>query len=182
MDFKKYNVSTIQDLMNFFNNRFQYGFTHNGKVYIEDKNFWKFMDKYYTLKTGEKFIESGYGVCWDFCELERLFCQQNKIKHECYFISSFKNRKEGGPTHTFCIFEENQKWYWFEYSWFDFRGIRKYSSKNEAIIDIIEKFCKYYNVTLNQIEIYKTSKAKEGLNSFEFVEHCFNGEKVDVMV
>ena len=181
MDFEKYGITDLPRLLNFFMKNMKYGFTYGGKVFLEGKDFEKSFDKLYRLRTGEKFIQNGYGVCWDFCEFERLFCSSKNIPHECYFFLSFFNRAEGGPTHTFLIFEQDNKWYWFEYAWGAYRGIWEYSSKEEALKDIMIKFCNYNNRPYQKVEAYKTSKAKSGLNSFEFVEHCLKGEKAEIL-
>ena len=167
--------------MKFFENNIQYGFTYRGKVYRDlEQDFQKNMDKFYKIRLGEDFINSGYGVCWDYCELERKFFTENNIKHKCYFIESYINRKEGGPTHTFIIYKQNDKWYWFEYSWFYHRGIWGYNSIDEALQDILNKFDDFYDKKLINIGLYETKKISKRLNVFEFVEHCLNGEKVNI--
>lgn len=178
MDFKKYNINTPEDLMNFLKQNLQYGFVFKNKVFTEtDPNFQKNMDKFYKLTLGEDLVKAGYGVCWDFCEFERLFFEQAKIEHECYYFESFISRAEGGPTHTFLIFKQNNKWCWFEYSWFMFRGIWEYTSKQEALKDIKQKYYKN-NAGVSNIDIYKINKITERLNSYEFVEFCEHQEKI----
>ena len=177
--FNKYNVKTPQELMKFFEDNMQYGFTYRNKVYTDlEPDFQENMDKFYKIRLGEDFIKSGYGVCWDFCELERKFFTENNIEHKCYFIESYINRKEGGPTHTFAIYKQNNKWYWFEYSWFYHRGIWEYSSIDEALQGILNKFDEFYNKKLINIGLYETEKVSKRLNVFEFVEHCLNGKKI----
>ncbi len=111
---------------------------------------------------------------------EREFFSSLKIKHECYFIVNFLTRIKGGPTHTFLIYEQNNKWYWFEYSWFNFRGIWEYSSREEALKDIINKFISLNAQKYNHTELYKTNRITKRLNTFEFCEHCFNQQKIDL--
>lgn len=135
------------------------------------------MFQHYQLKTGEDLVKSGYGVCWDFCELEREFCEQKQIPHESYFFLPFLEQNKGGATHTFLLFEQNKKWYWFEYAWQAYRGIWEYSTKEEAFNDIMSKLCQ--NNAYEKIDVYKTTKAKAGMNALEFVEYCLRGEKVD---
>ena len=106
---------------------------------------------------------------------------ENNIEHECYFIESYINREEGGPTHTFALFKQNNKWYWFEYGWFYHRGIWEYSSKEEALKDIFSKFEHFYDNKLINIAMYKTSKVTKRLDAFEFVEHCLMGQKLEIL-
>lgn len=175
-------VNTPQELMQYFINNFKYGFVYRHKVFTDIENdFQKNMDKLYKIRLGEDFIKHKYGVCWDFCELERLFFIEKNIEHECYFIESYINSEEGGPTHTFALFKQNNKWYWFEYSWFYCRGIWEYNSKKDALKDILSKFKYFYDDKLINISIYKTKKVTKRLDVFEFVEHCLKGDKVNLL-
>lgn len=179
--FNKLKITTPQELMKFFEDNMQYGFTYRNKVYTDfEHDFQENMDKFYKIRLGKDFIKSGYGVCWDFCELERKFFTENNIEHKCYFIESYLNRKEGGPTHTFAIYKQNEKWYWFEYSWVYHRGIWEYNSIDETLKDILNKFEKFFDKKLINIGLYETEKVGKRLNAFEFVEHCLNGKKVNL--
>lgn len=183
MDFKKYKIESPKDLMNFFEKNMKYGFKYRNQIFTEDNpDFQKEMDKVYKLRLGEDFIKSGYGVCWDFCELERLFFLSKNISHECYFLESFINREEGGPTHTFALFKQNNKWCWFEYSWFAERGIWEYNSHEEALKDIVKKFKEFCNQVgqVSNVGLYRTKKFNRRLNTYEFVEQCLNSEKIEL--
>lgn len=181
MKFKDLGVNTPQELLQFMQENIQYGFTNKGKVYLEnDKNFDADMDRLYKLKVKEDLLKSGYGVCWDTCEFERRFFEEMKIPHKCYFYLSFLARDEGGPTHTFLLYENDKKVNWFEFSWGVYRGIWQYDSKKEALADILEKFCKFYERPFEKVEIYEFPKARAGLNTFDFVEHCISGKQIDM--
>ena len=178
--FNKLKVNSPRSLLDYFEKYMQYGFTFRNKKFTDlQPNFQENMNKLYKIRLGKDFIKSGYGVCWDFCELERDFFEIYNIEHVCYFIESYINRAEGGPTHTFAIFKQNDKWCWFEYSWLYYRGIWEYNSKEEALNDILKKFEKFYDRKLINIRIYKTQKVTKRLNAYEFVEHCVNGEQVE---
>ena len=74
VNFCKLGIETSKDLMNYFDKNMHYGFVYKKKVFTDNEpDFQKNMDKFYKLRVGEDFIKSGYGVCWDFCELEREF-------------------------------------------------------------------------------------------------------------
>ncbi len=179
VDFNKYNLKTPKDLMNYFQTNMKYGFTYRKKVFTDmQQDFQKNMDRFYKLRVGDDFLKSGYGVCWDFCELEREFFLSKSIEHECFFIESFVNRQEGGPTHTFALFQENGKWFWFEYAWAFYRGIWQYSSKQEALKDVVEKFKEFYDRKLFDVGVYKTKRICKRLDTFEFVERCINCEQI----
>ena len=92
----------------------------------------------YILQSPYQTIENKLGICWDQVELERLFFENNDIKHETYFIVYYDNDK--CPTHTFLIYELDNKWYWFENSWENYRGIYQYSTKELLLSDVKNKF------------------------------------------
>ncbi len=182
MKFSKYGIYTPQDLMDYLQSNMSYGFTYRGKVFTveEDPEFQADMDRLYKIRLGEDFIKNKYGVCWDFCELEREFFIQAKIEHECFFIESFKNKGEDGPTHTFALFKKEDKWCWFEYSWGMYQGVWCYNTKEEALKDIMKKHYDFYNGQFNNLEIYKTKKVTKRLDTIEFVEHCIKSRPLKI--
>jgi len=181
MDFKKYNIFTPKDLFDFCCRNLRYGFKYREKVFTEtDNNFQQMMDKLYKIRLKDDFVNAGYGVCWDFCEFEREFFEYAGIEHECYFLEAYEKEEEGGPTHTFTLFKEGDKWSWFEFSWGMYAGIWQYSSKEEALVDIVEKFKNFNNANHKNTKLIKTSKVGKRLDVGEFIEHCYNGKKVDV--
>lgn len=181
MIFKDRGINTPKDLMRFLEGNLQYGFTYKNKIFTEDNpNFDNEFNKHYKLRLGEDFIKSGYGVCWDFCEFERLFFIEQGIEHECYYLESFISREEGGPTHTFALFKQKDKWYWFEYSWYMFRGIHEYRSKEEALTDILDKYYHHNAGISNNIDVYKINQITKRLDAYEFVEYCEHQEKLEI--
>ena len=179
MDFKKYGIKNPQDLMKYFESNMKYGFVYRGKIFTDlEPEFQINMDKLYKLRIGEDFIKNKYGVCWDFCELERSFFEYAKIEHKCYFIESFINRDEGGPTHTFALYKHRNKWYWFEYAWQYYRGIHEYNNLDEALQDIASKFKLFFNSQVDNVRLYETKKFTKRVNTFEFVEQCLNANRV----
>ena len=177
LNFKSYGIETPEDLMKYFNENMKYGFVYRKKVYTDlESNFQENFDKYYKLRIGEDFIKNKYGVCWDFCELERLYFEFSKIEHKCYFIEC----GEDGPTHTFAIYKSKDKWLWFEYAWQKYRGTHQYNSLDNALKDIIKKFESFCEIDKNNINIYETEKIKTRANVFEFVKHCLKGKCVKI--
>lgn len=175
--FERRGINLPNDLMNYFDKNMKYGFRYFNKTYSDlETDFQEKMNKFYKIRLGEDFLRSGYGVCWDFCELERLFFEKKGILHECYFVESILENGNGGPTHTFALFEQNGKWFWFEFAWFYHRGIHQYSSKIDAIKDVYQNFVNFYDLNFKEINIYKTQKVIKRLNAFEFVDLCLSGE------
>ena len=133
----------------------------------------------YRLESPDEIKESKLGICWDQVEYERYLFDKQNIKNNTYFIVHYDNDK--CPTHTFLIYEDNNKYYWFEHSWEKFRGIHEYNSEEEALKDIKEKFIKYElnnNYINNNLYIYKYDKPEYGLSVIEFYKHCEKGENI----
>mgnify|MGYP002521725528 FL=1 len=106
--FKDNNVKTPQELLEYFIDNFRYGFTYKSKIFTDDEpNFQEKMDKFYRIRLGKDFIKHKYGVCWDFCELERLFLFEDNLEHECYFIESYTDDgKIGGNSHIRLVYRK----------------------------------------------------------------------------
>ena len=158
-------------------NKIEYGWIDKNKnIYKEVNNL--FSDNY-ILQSPEQVIKNKVGVCWDQVELERYLFEKENIKFNTFFIVHYDNDK--CPTHTFLIYEKNNKYYWFEHSWKVFKGIHEYKRELEALKDIKEKFIKNeLNNKYNPMNlcIYKYSKPRYGISCLEFYKHCEKGENI----
>ena len=158
-------------------NNIKYGYVDkDGNIHIRvDDHF----SNDYRLQSPEEVLNSRVGVCWDQVELERYLFDKKGISFNTYYIAHYDNDK--CPTHTFLIYKENKKYYWYEHSWELFRGIHEFKSELEAIKDITDKFIK--NEIKGEFEpknlcIYKYNKPKYGITPLEFSKHCEKGENI----
>lgn len=164
------------DIMNKLN-KINYGYKdYNNKLHntIDEK-----FGETYILQSPKETIKNKIGVCWDQVELERYLFEKEKINFNTYFIVHYDNDK--CPTHTFLIYQNNKKFYWFEHSWEKFKGIHKYETELEALKDIKEKFIKHeLNNNYNPMNlcIYKYKKPKYGITCLQFYQHCEKGENI----
>ncbi len=138
-------VRTPEELLSFMVQNVRYGFIgRNKKVYADDNvEINSEMETEYSLQSPEELLESGYGICWDTVELERRWFKEHGYKPETYFMLY---AMEGGttlPTHTFIVFKNNDKWYWFEQAFADQRGIHEYANMEELIDDVKKKHHHY---------------------------------------
>ena len=126
------NEFKIMDLMN----DIEYGWVdkYNHKHIDEYDNF----DNDYILQSPTDLIKSKLGVCWDQVELERYYFNQTDYEIKTFFIINSNN-----TTHTFLIFINNNKYYWFEHSFEKYRGIHEYSSLDELLDDVKNKFINF---------------------------------------
>lgn len=165
----------VMDLMSKIN----YGWVDKNNIkHIND--FDTYSDDY-ILQSPNDIIKSQIGVCWDQVELERYYFKKFNNSIKTFFIVHYDDDK--CPTHTFLIFEKNNKYYWFEHSWEKFRGIHTYNTLNELLNDIENKFihCELNNhYNKNNLKIYEYTKPKYNISTQEFYSHCENGKLIDL--
>ena len=152
-------------------------------IYLDtEKNWDNELSKKYLLQSPEDLIVSKCGVCWDQVELERGYLDIDNIDFDSYFIVNYDGNIY--PTHTFIIVRNNGEYIWIENSWKRYRGLHKYNSLEDALLDIKEKFNnmikKDYSIKNNDTIIYKYNKPKYDINGSDFFNHCENGEKVNI--
>ena len=129
------------DLLEYMNSNITYGFVgKNGKkysnMYSEEWNDWY---KVYYLQNGEDVLKSNVGICWDQVELERLWFEKNNYSFKTFFIIFEVDRKNDLPSHTFLIYEKDNKYYWFEHSFDQYKGITEFNSEEEAVKFVMNK-------------------------------------------
>ena len=171
-----YNEYEIMDLMK----DIEYGWVdeQNNKYMKVDDSF---KDKY-ILQSPKDILKSKVGVCWDQVELERYFFKNYFPSVKTFFIVYDDNDK--CPTHTFLTFEKNNKFYWFEHSWEIFRGIHEYTSLNQLLLDIKNKFvsCELHgNYEKTNLYIYEYSKPKYHIGTQEFFNHCSSNININII-
>lgn len=165
------NTKKTMDIMN----KIKYGFLDsNGNNIFDDENVEFTFNKKYYLLSPKELLEKGYGVCWDQVELERKLFNDNNIKNETYFI--YIDDKKHLPSHTFLVYFQNNKVYWFEHSWYDKKGIHEYNNLTELLDDVEKGFVES---RINEVSspfnvyIYKYTKPKFNISCDEFYNYIF---------
>jgi len=116
----------------------------------------------YILQTPQEVINNKLGVCWDDVEFERAYCKKNDIPHSTFFI---KTHYGDDSNHTVLVFKtEDNKFYWFEHSWHDKRGI------HGPFINIKDIFITISKVITKDppVRFYKYGKPQYGCNAIQF--------------
>lgn len=134
----------------------------------------------YILQSPEEVIKNQIGVCWDQVELEREYFKNYKSVRT-FFIVHYDNDK--CPTHTFLTYEKENKYYWFEHSWDKFKGIYKYDSFKDLLIDVKQYFIKFElknNYDKNNLIIREYTKPKYNISVQEFFKHCEKGKIIKI--
>lgn len=168
------NEQEIMDIMN----SISYGWIDNQETQHNEVDN-SFSIKY-ILQSPEQTLKNKIGVCWDQVELERYYFNNTNLVFKTYFIVHYDNDK--CPTHTFLIYNKNNKVYWFEHSWNKYKGIHEYNSVNELLKDIKQKFIttelnNTYNS--NNLVIYEYTKPTYGIGVLDFYKHCEKGKQIN---
>lgn len=129
------SIKTPEELLSWMN-FIGYGWTSikDNRVYgIGEDDDGEDFYKYYRLQSPQETIDRKYGVCWDQVEVERVWFDHKKIPYDIYYID------HETTTHTFLVFKRNGKYYWFEHSWYTYRGIHEYDSLDVLLEDVRQK-------------------------------------------
>lgn len=131
-------------------------------------------DNKYIIKTPNQVLQTKTAICYDMVELERQLFTNIGYKTFTHFIHDPTQSIEKTPTHTFLIFKENNKYYWFEVSWESYRAIRgTFETLNSACQYCIDKFQKLYKIKTSKLIEYKKFKYTN-MNVYDFGKHIIN--------
>lgn len=162
------DVRSPEELLQFLNQKIKYGFVKksNGQI-LEDQNSKEWRDvwlKEYYLQRPEELLKNKYGVCWDFVELERDWFSKKGYEYRTFYMAVIKKGGSNLPTHTFLVYKDknNNKWYWFEYSWSAYRGIHEYGDIGVLLGNVSEK-------NLNSIK--KIGAKQEDIDNHKIYEY-----------
>jgi len=156
---------------------FDYGWIDKaGHKYINQIAKSKFITDYY-LQNPKDIDTTKIGICWDQVEYERRFFLKNNIPHKSIFIVYDDGVKY--PNHTFLIFKSNQKYYWFENTYSNVKGILEYNSLKDCLNHVKKEFLqenKLQNIDM-PIYFFEYEQPKYGIGAIDFITHCQKGIK-----
>lgn len=173
-------MNKVNEIMKIMNS-IDYGYIDDKGINIfeNDNNVEFVFSKKYHLMSPDELLSKRHGVCWDQVELERKLFEDNNINITTYFI--YIDDKSNLPSHTFLVYNENNKFYWFEHSWYDEKGIHEYKFLNDLLNDVEEKFIQSHKAELNKSYtsyIYKYNRPKFNISCDEFYEFIYKQERV----
>ena len=175
------NIKTPAELLNYMSKNITYGFVgKNGKKYYD--MFSEEWNDWYSqcfVQSGEEVLESKIGTCWDQVELERLWFEKNGYTIHTFFMWFEVNKENSYPTHTFLIYENDNKYYWFENSFEAERGIHEFDSLDDAIECVKSKQIKYTKNNfsdsslddMKSLTVYEYSKPANHLGVDDYLNH-----------
>lgn len=122
------------------------------------------------------------GICVDQAEFERDWFSRHNYNHKVMTIQII--REESAPGHTFLIYEDNNKHYWFENAWYDERGIHEYNTYEELIDDIKNKFIIQNDIKedeMDNLQIFESIKYPYHLSYKEMDEYKYRSLLNDIL-
>ncbi len=174
-------VKTPADLQQFMCDNIQYGYTgYNGRKYLYGTEDWD-KDWYdnYVVQSGDGVLKTLCGNCWDQVELERKWFKENDYEFKTFFVRFRVKEPNDYPTHAFLAFHKNNKWYWFENSYFCYRGIHEYDILDVLVNDVVSK---HFKATMNVgatkpsdidlIEYHEFTEPKPGISVDGYINHA----------
>lgn len=171
-------IKTPEELSKYMGKNIGYGYVgKENKIYFpSDVDFDKNFSSEYFLQTPEQLLNSQHGVCWDQTELEREWFFKKGYEFKLFFLMFAKEELNNLPTHTFLVYKNNEKFYWFENSFGSQRGIHEYENFDSLIEDVKErqfeyakKECGAVDDDFKDIKFCEYGTPKFGCNPAEFM-------------
>ncbi len=163
-----YDIEDIKNIMN--------GISY-GSIDRESKLICDNITDNYRLMRPQEVIKYKVGLCFDQVELLRNFFRKLDVDFCTYFIRYYG--KDITPSHTFLVFYENDKVYWFENAFLKYKGIHEYNSLESLLKDVVDKFMNSINESnLDNLVIYQYTKPRYGMDVDEFFSHAESGKLI----
>lgn len=147
-------------------------------IMLDDARFEEEFDSFYHLQSPRELLKTKCGVCFDKVELERELFSKTNYKFYTYFICIKDINML--PCHTFLVYEDNSKYYWFEHSWGFYKGSHEYNSLNELLKDVSLKFIESHpEVVYNDnLYLYEYSKPEYNIDSCSFYNFIYSQKRI----
>ena len=178
------DIKTPNELLDYMSSNITYGFLGKSKKRYESLKDREGLNEY-IIQSGEEVLESNLGTCWDQVELERIWFANHNYNFKTIFLGFDVDYENTYPTHTFLVYEDNNKWYWFENAWEDERGIHEFNSFDDALSHVKDLHFLYaqkrYNMDSklkDNLECFDYDRPKPNLDVISYVEHVTNGRKI----
>ena len=140
-------------------------------------NYSSYFNETFYLRKPEDIITSNIGTCFEQVELARLLLSKQDINLRTYFLL-YQDGNEGA-SHSFIIYKDNKKYYWFENAWLKYQGIHEYSKKESAYLDIAYKFGKTIpNFKRDKLKLYEFEKPRFGINYEKYKNNALSGHVI----
>ena len=182
-----HNICSPKELLNFMDKYLKYGYKgKNNKIYtdISSKEFDDDFHDYCIVQDYIGVLDTKIGTCWDQVELEREWFLNNNYQFKTYFICF--NIKENHATHTFLVYKDNNKYYYFEHSFETYKGIHEFDNLNELLKYVVNNQINFIlensnlNYNLNDyVVLFEYDKPNKDCSVDEFFDNIEKGRLLD---
>lgn len=154
--------------------KIEYGFKDEfdqNIINVDPKKWEMEFCNFYYLLTPDELLETKCGVCFDQVELERKLFKEIGVKFKTYFIYIYDI--DYFPSHTFLVYEDDNRYYWFEHSWGAYKGIHEYNSELDLLLDVKRLFTMDHNYVSSNayVFLYEYNKPKAHISCDEFYKY-----------
>ncbi len=110
------DIKNVDELLKYMSDNIVYGFVDKFGNKYTDQYSKEFDDKWLkecVVQTGKEILNTKIGTCWDQVELERLWFKKNNYSLKTIFMGFEAEDGNDFPTHTFLVYQDNNKWFLF---------------------------------------------------------------------
>ncbi len=174
------DIKTPKELLDYLSNHVNYGYyTKQGKVHLlGEEDFNDEWEDNYILSSPEDVIKNRAGTCWDLVELEREWFTRNGYEVKSFYEMVIVPYENDYETHSFLAYKDKDNWYYFEFSDFENRGIYKFDTLEDLLINVHNRYLdnlKKYNLNDKEKEcivLNEYKKPKEHCSSKEYIDNA----------
>ena len=168
-------ISNPQELFSFMKSNIRYGFvSKDGKKYIrkevEESIYMDNIIRNYYFQKPEEVLISKCGICYDQVALAKKFLLDNNYK-----VYTFYTRIHN---HVFLVYEDNNKYYYFERSFPNHNGIFSFNN--------LEELFRYYisiqNDLINEISFYSYDDVIYGCDFYDFINNIIKNDDIKMVL
>ena len=134
---------------------------------IDYKEFDKLMDS-------QEVADEMLGSCHDQVMLEYDELSRQGFNPLAKFIIAVDNLGQGYETHSFVYYEYNDKFYWIENAWEDYRGIREFDTEDGLLNYVISTFANRNPDKSIYLSEFSPKSHRIGENLQQLVDTCLN--------
>lgn len=179
------NINTPEELLKLMNS-INYGFAADNNIYTVDHGFEENVFEKWRLSSPERLLEKKYGHCYDQVEFEREWFTKHNYKIHTYYEMFLLPYENPYSTHTFLVYEDNNKYYLFEHADFFHRGIHEFSSLKELLDSEQQRLIDYNNnqyhmqdEEIKKYTLYEYEKPEYGIKMIDFIDGILEkGKKI----
>lgn len=177
-------IKNPHKLLKFISENIQYGYLgKDGRLYrIYDDDFNNKWYDNYILQNYNDVLKNKLGTCWNQVEFERKWFIEHNFKIKTFYEQVVLDYDNDYSTHTFLVYIEKQKWYYFENADFNNRGIYEFDSLDILLYHIRKiyiKLLKNQNIKddeIDKIVIKEYTTPNTHISAKKFISHCLGDE------